>query len=385
MRAALVLALGALLAQEPAEPPSESNAPQLRPAGKRRALGGLSGLRATSTVVFAGRPDDPHRLEVVLQFPDRDRWLLTREGAAGRRIEFRYGEHAYVVQNGERVSVQPSAAEREEFLRRMALRRAVLMWPEAAPWTGDESGSATRTAPIHALAADLDDPARPAIGSLEARLAEDGRPREVRALRPDGSPQESLAITAWGNAGGRAFPTGLRLVLGDQVIWEETVELDTRAIFRDGYFLPADRQGLLPKAQRFERRVLPPVTVRRIPLEGAPGWEAALGRARALILEASPRMRTLGHGVVPLPVLVLDAEGIPREVVLRLTTAVAPPPEGWTAEPRTQALRMTLEGVSPPEAEHLEDLRATLPPGREELDLWVEVGSAQVALDLRLR
>ncbi|MEM7310588.1 MAG: hypothetical protein AAF682_28185 [Planctomycetota bacterium] len=372
--ATLAASLAALQAGD--EAPQD---PPLASAGKRRPVAGLAGLKAESAVRFLGRAADPHRLEVTFLFPDRARWALRHDASGERTLQYRYGEHAFVLPRGEREAPTPTAAERAAMLRPLELRRAAFLWPAGFDWSGE---GAVRTAPLRTLS---DGGQGAPLGSLRADLAPDGRPRRLAVLDPHGVVQEELLIRAWTEQRGRTWPGEMRLIVGGREVWEETLsKITTRLDRLEGYFLPPNHQGLAPASDAPQPVRLEQETTRIVPLDPAAGWALARERAAELVRSEAPALRDAGHDLRALPSFRLDAQGRPTGVVLRLKALARPAPEGFASEPATPALRMALDGATEPTPEALARLRAAIPAGYVEAGLRAEATPSRLTLELRL-
>jgi hypothetical protein len=327
-----LLGLALLLAPQEGEDPT---AP-----GPRVGIEGIAGFMATSEVVFAGAPDQPHRLEFVYLFPDRARWLLAAEDAAARVLYYRFGERSWRVDAAGKASVEVEEDELDTTLLQMELRRAVLHFPAGLAWEEREDGS--RRAPVRARSKAK---ARP-IGHLEARLDGEGALASISVHDGGGELVESLTVTAWRTTRGRAWPGELVLANQDGVVWHETLgEVETRVHLVDDFFRPADRRRLRGTHVVDGRVVraldLPAVTYRRYPLEEGAEWSAALAASRAHIAAAGRELVGTNLGLDPVPAFELDDEARPVACLVRLQTA-APPPEGWSRRSDRPGLGMLL-------------------------------------------
>jgi hypothetical protein len=277
-------------------------------------------------------------------------------------------------------------AARDDLVRRMELRRALLLWPDGFAWeptvgtavepaaAGPTTGTELRHAPLGPL------------GRLEAELGDDGRPLRMRSRDAAGRLRETYTELAWSPpsspagraAGGRAVPAALALEVEGVTVWRETfTEVATRAEFLDLQFVPPDRPAFRPELPT-RRRVglprleqqLPARTVRRAPLQGGPELPAALEQA-AELWRAAHAHPPAGHALAAEVELELSPAGAPQAVLLALVEGdpAAEPPAGWTRAP-AHAVRAAYLDTLPPEpratlAAMLEELETGLPAGRE--------------------
>ncbi|MCZ6597271.1 MAG: hypothetical protein O7B99_06525 [Planctomycetota bacterium] len=347
----------------------------VRAPGPPRPIAGMRGFFATTTVVFEEQPDEPHKLHAAYLFPDRARWTLSRK--TDRVINYRYGARTFQLPESSRDSIEYRAAERDKVLLRMELRRAAMTWPDGFAWTG---AAARRSTPVSSRS---DDGAR-SIGTLRVRLAEDGRPASLAAVRPDGEVQETLEIRSWREDRGRTWPSTMALVVGGKVVWTETLKsVSTRVDFVEDYFLPPDQKELAERRSMVIALLLRAFTGRRTILSADEGWDAALDRAKALIAAAAQA----GRNPDPVPTFELHADGRPRSVLVRLKTPVRPAPEGWFTVEDRSGLSLSVpaaDGVTP---ERLTDLLRAVPTGLRAGTPYVrfyERGAARVQIALPL-
>lgn len=205
----------------------------LESAPARTRVGGMRGVRATSKVIFDSAPQRPHELLLSAAFPARTRIELV--SADGRIERYQLGRALF----GRDVTRErrtpdpgfaltgPGAIETE---LDMALRRAVLLWPDALEFVG---AGRTRTAKVRKL------------GVLVADLDEDtGRPRRMTAYGSDGRASASFREITWNERDRRAWPDTFEFWAGDRRIWRETVtDADDRWVFGDPWFMPPDLMG----------------------------------------------------------------------------------------------------------------------------------------------
>lgn len=351
-----------------------------RMPGEKAAVAGLAGFHSVSEVTMSQAPDDPHQLEVLEIFADRTRWAMRRVNSLDRRIEYRFGEHLFVLDVGQRESTPILGVDQAAALRRMALRRAAFLWPDGAAWSQEGS---MRTAPALALAAD---PASRAIGELRLALDGDGLPNRFEVLTPAGVVQESLEILERQEIKERSWPSRLTLRAGDTLIWEEWVTtLEVRLSYHDPHFLPPGQKEILRPLARPERRLFLAETVISVPLKQAFDWDETVTWAREVRNEQAARLREEGANLDKTLVLELTRDARPTTLVLRLdprTPSESPP--GWSASASRRGLRLVLGGTSAPARSHVETLREAIPEGMSESGLRVEIHRGEVHLDLFL-
>jgi hypothetical protein len=365
---------------------------ELRIPAPARALAGLNGVQTKSDIRLIAAPDDPHRLDVMFAFPDRQRWTLSRESALNDRlIQLRFGEHGFQVEVGDRDSRAMREAEeggdpgeRLEFLRRCALRQAAFLWPEGARWKGD---GARREAPIYTLEPDGADepPPASAIGSLVATVGADGRLSQLTSRDAQGTAEETLEFRAWQTVSGREWPANLRLAVRGVPVWDERVrEVEPTVRFADRAFVPSDRAVLLREYAEPLRVRLGATVRRRYPLEPPTSWPAALERAEHLRRSAAAALPD-GVALAPEVWLELGDGGEPRGVVLELAGAPEEPPAGWKAVPAVDAVVLELEGLDPPAERARTRLAGAIPAGREAAAWSARVGARKIRLQAVLR
>jgi hypothetical protein len=317
-------------------------------------------------------------------FPDRARWTMRRDGTDDRRIEYRFGEHAFALELRERESEPLADGDLAAFQRRVALRQAAFVWPDGAAWegTGEE-----REAPIAALSGDppAASPAPspvPSIGRLVAHLDASGRPRSIESRDPSGRLEETLEIQAWSSGGGRDWPARLRLLAEGEPIWEETV-IDVGASTRvDDYFVPVNQRQVLRPYAALERPRLPRAAVLRLPLAAGADWAAARARADEARRERRAELLRAAVALDERTWIGLSPDTLaPLFVELRLLEPSARLPAGFEERPERDALRLTLGGEAPPGAAERDRLRAALPPGRTAEAWTAAVGNGEVLLD----
>jgi hypothetical protein len=377
------LLVACLALASPAGPQDGPAAGAPRTPAERHALAGLAGFRIVSRLDFGA---EQNRLTAVYLFPDRVRWHFEAYGA-------KRSEHLYLYRLGERVHELRSGgasrelveAERDGVLLQMELRRALFFWPDGFEWLEREPGS--RRALVRPCACCRKEP----IGELLATLDDAGRPREIRALAPDGRVREGLTLRAWQELAGRGWPKELALFQGGTQQFEETVEsVETRVHFSDPAFLPPDRR-LPADTGRGGLDVLSidliAVTHRERELPAGSDWPEALDRARAWIEEARAELVPRGLAVDPVPTFLLGPDARPRLCLVRLAHSEPAPPPGWETIEERPGLALRLEEISELTGARLAWLRALAPadahPGEPYLRLQPDgPGRVQVVLPL---
>ena len=210
-------------------PSAASQAPSVPP---REKVAGLWGVEVWTRVSFPDQPEVPHRLQTLLAFPARTRWVLAPEdNPLGQvRLVYEYGERLFLVEPGTPDSIEMIGDSLREQRRNMALRRALFV-PEAFPWSEASDGS---------RGADLGE-----AGRLVAHGPAQ-RPQRIESWSAADEASLSLVDIRWEDPAAeadRAWPSAWRLELGEQVLWEETL---TRGEVLGGVFtrsfLPPDRR-----------------------------------------------------------------------------------------------------------------------------------------------
>ena len=342
-------------AQEEAQPTEEAPASSPLPGpAARKKVAGIGGFVAESRVVMPQRPDWPHRFDSYYAFPDRVRWWLSPEGSlapGARRLVYRYGEQAHLLDNGQAVSEELLGEERFDLFLRMELRRALFLWPDGFEWTTSERSAQ----------ADLG-----ATGRLVATLDEQGRPTSLSSLDREDRPVETLHTITWREQDGRPWPATLRL-RGDQgEVWsEEVLSVRTSPRYLDSFFLPPDRREFKGTETVDDVQLqgvdVPARIERRFELGGQTEWRQVIEDCRPLVNAALEKLGSDGPGIESVYYFELDAEARPVSLVLRLAAGElapgAPPPEGWRRRESLPALSLQVRSLSWVSKERLEALR----------------------------
>lgn len=324
----------------------------LRDPGPRTEVAGISALVARSRLRFRSAPDQPHELIATFAFPERGRMWIAPEGASGRRLRFTYGRRAFALDPGWPASSELTGNEREETLRQLALRRAVLLWPEAFDWIEGEPQCRT---------ADLG-----SIGSLTATLGPDGLPTEITSRDASEGTFERLIGIEWNPGPGRHWPKRFTLALGDTAVWdEEVLSVDPTARYVDAYFLPPDRRPDTTSGTRDERLQsvdVPAMTFRRVALPEGTDWKGALASAERARKETREELGA-DLDIDAFTTLELDPHGRPRAVLLRLGYGEREVPEGFERREEFPALSVRLGALADVGSAVLARLEATAGPG----------------------
>lgn len=349
----------------------------------RVRVAGIDTLRMSSRVRFTAPGAAPHSLEVVFAFPARARVVLRPDGGeiSGRVRRYRRGTALFGTGYFEDQSTRFEGARRADELLALEARLAVMLWPESHPWLREGEEHRAVIPDVGVLVADLL-PGEP----------DGGRPRRVRALRPDGTLVESLEVTGWraeeATARPRVWPTGLRLVVDGQVVWVESiVSVESWGRIADESFVPPDLRER-PSAARD--------AVRAVDVLGGVVRDLALldehGRAHSLadaMVHAAALTEAARRSEPPLSAditVVLDHELAPRAVRLRLVSEPAKLPPGWRYEAPAPAWVYLLDDLGEVVPERLMELRRSTPPDLAAHDevLLTVTGDAQGGVRLVL-
>lgn len=223
-------------------------------APRSTKIGRIRAVRLRSTVTFDGAPDRPHELEVSFAFPAKARMSLSHGGSVTER--FLLGAATFGREQSRGAPESPSYALRGdsglETRIDFALRRAVMMWPNAPVKTdvispgdepSDELGDELKGVGVFEGAGRSFTARIDGIGVLLADVDETtGRPSRMRAFDTKGRASAELRITRWSEQDGRWWPRDLSFHAGGGRIWTETVDaIETTWRFTDTWFLPPDR------------------------------------------------------------------------------------------------------------------------------------------------
>ena len=343
-------------AQDEAQPAEQApvQSPLPGPAAREK-IAGIAGFVAESRVVMPQRPDWPHRFDSYYAFPDRVRWWLSPEGSlapGARRLVYRYGEQAHLLDAGQADSEELLGAERFDLFLRMELRRALFLWPDGFDWTTSERSAQADLGPT---------------GRLVVTLDEQGRPTSLSSLDREDRPVETLHTITWREQDGRQWPATLRL-RGDQgEVWtEEILSVRTSPRYLDSFFLPPDRREF-----KGDERVddvllqgvdLPARVERRFELSERGEWRQVIEGCAPLVEAALESLGSDGPGIESAYYFELDDEARPLALILRLAAGElepgTSPPEGWQRRESLPALSLQVRSLSWIKQERLVALRA---------------------------
>jgi hypothetical protein len=210
------------------------------PLPKQSPCAGIDGFRLVYDVRFAAAQDVPHQLEVTQIFPARAHWCLSYSGPAGlsRVIDLQAGETAWHQADGSKEAFELTAAERADFERRNALRKALVVWPEGIAWQTTVDPNATGMDEMQQAALPMLSESE-ALGSLVVWIGADGRPNRAAVLQPLGAVQEDLRGITWKAHDGRLWPAAAELWVGGERVWTESLlSASVKVAFMDAYFWP---------------------------------------------------------------------------------------------------------------------------------------------------
>ncbi len=350
--------------------------------GPKAPIAGISGFRSKSRVSSFPDGKDTRALDAYYVFPDRVRWQLLREGAPAseRLLYFRSGEGYWIQRAGVAQSIPLEGDELLATMAHMELRRALMLWPDGLTWSGE--GALRRAhSPIRPQARDGQ---QPRVLVLDARLDEQGRPRELEARweLPSGDQRDlelSFRDVTWLDQGGRWWPHTLTLEGPGVHGWHEAFEsVDPRLDSLDHFFLPADRKpGQAPAGLETPMAVkLPPVVQLRLLLAEGSSWDAALTTARRLHGEQAALLTGQGIELDGAVAIEIDGSGQPVACLLRLTNASPELPQGWSRLAARDGISLRRNSQGPFSAADLARVGALLPAG-------AQAGAAYVRLHRR--
>lgn len=340
----------------------------------RTRVAGIDSLRATSRVTFATPGAAPHVLEVSYAFPARTRASLRREdGDQGARVlRYRRGERLYGLGPGEATSAEIEGAACVDEVLALEGRLALLLWPESHAWTGE---GATRRATLPGLGALEVELERGSPGDFPGRATLPELPRLVRMVRADGTTSERFEVRGWAQQDpeARTFPRGLRLVAGDDVVWnEEFLAIERSVRWSEDWFVPPDRRAPRDSALERVRAVdLLETRARDVALvaEGDTplALDAALARARALAAE----VRASGLALAPHTTLVLAPDGTPRAARLELAQDAETDDAAWRALASRPAWVSFCDALDEVDARRMRELERAAPHDRDIAHEWL--------------
>jgi len=325
-------------------------------------IAGLRGLTVVSRVVFLSAPDSPHSFETNYIFPDRARWWLSFEDEdyGYRRAEYRYGDRIFIFDAGSSTSEELLELDHADSMRRMELRRALFLYPDGFEWKLDAKTGTTALG-------ELSDGS--AIGSLVVELDSDDRPARMRVLTPEGEEQETLAVERWKKKNDRNWPELLQLVVGEQVVWTETVlKVDPGRRYIDSFFIPVDRraggaQELGVDTNTEVRQIdLPIFAYRNFELPAKTTWTDALRLGREIWERENKPGSAVRGRLDPDLRFEIDARGRPTFAVLHLAET-SPLPDQWQLTEARSGLMIVLDKFEHLSGSRIDGLLRSIPVG----------------------
>ena len=346
----LLLCFGALLPASPgpaeAQTAQESEVAVAQDERKNEVIAGLRGLTIISTLSFDAAPDLPHNFETNYIFPARARWWMSFEDEQNgyRRAEYRYGDRVFVYGQGSSKSEELTELNQTDALRRMELRRALFLYPDGFEWKVEAGVGRAELLPL----AD-----ESSVGSLYVDLDAEGRPKRMRVITPENQEQESLVVDSWSAKPEveteRQWPKSMRLVVGEQGIWSETVQkVDPGRRYIDSFFIPADRRAgasreLGADTNSEVRQIdLPVFAYRQVELPADTSWSQALELGQEFLDRENRPGSALAGRLDDDVRFEIDARGRPTFAVLHLKKT-SPLPKGWKLTEARSGLMIVLD------------------------------------------
>lgn len=340
------------------DPPTRKDSgdkPRLAPLPALAPIAGLNGFEAISTLTSPTATDPPHKLVAAYVFPDRV--SLNLSASKGKLIErqlhLRYGEHVFVMKPRSSTSQELRDADRNDVLRQMELRRALMLWPDGFEWKG---AGAERGADLGSM------------GSLRARYADtaDKRPIEIASLDTAGQVIDAFKALTWRVTKGRTWFDAGEYWLADKLVWTEKIEsIDTSKTFIDYFFLPTDLRDTTTAHDVMAGRVqpldLPSFCARRFALDTGVTWEGALSELEKLRAEWTKRLETTGLKLDSKATFEVSNDVRPVACLLRLATIPEPIPEGFAITPVRTSRAMYVHGRDEATPARLKTLSEALP------------------------
>jgi hypothetical protein len=355
---ALALILAILAA--PQSPPTASSTPAKGEPGPRQPVAGLRSVECGSTIVYASRPDDPHRLQATYAFPDRARWWRSAgtETSARREMLFRFGSTFWSVPEGGGVSVRLAGDALTLANIQLEMRRAVFLWPQGFEWKRDGKQSVVPLA---------------GLGTLTATFADAAakNPTAFAFTGADGKPGDEYRAVAWRMEKDKPWPTRLELWHDKALVWTETVDsIDTSTRFIDAYFVPPDTRdnsASKPMAVGEVRPTdVPENRSQRVALPKKTTWEAARAEHKRLAAEREPDLKAQGLHLDDRETFEVSDALEPTAVILRLAPCKEPLDpalaKDWPRTPERPALYTFVASLSALAPARLADLRKAAPP-----------------------
>lgn len=352
--------------QRQASAPQGSQAGPSKPVGlpalpPRRAIAGIQTLATTSTVTFDAAPEKTHELVATFAFPGRARLQLTLQDNATmqRKLRYVYGELAFALEPGSKASVELQAADRDEALAEVELRRAAFLWPDGFEWKAKDALREASAGKLGTLRARLEDAQR----SPGAPAA----PAAIELVDEHGAARIALRAIRWLEKDGRTWPASFEIWRGDKRVATEMVDArDTTRSYLDSFFLPADRRDASTEHDAMigvvRSQELPSFCARRVVLEAGSTWTTARAQIEKLRVEWSATLARSSLALEPNWTVELDAEARPVALLVRTTAVPATPPEGFETTAVRQARVVFVRGLEEATAERLAALRRAAPP-----------------------
>jgi hypothetical protein len=353
--------------QDPETSDAEAAKPEFTPPGKRRAINGVASITGLTYLVFPSAPDQAYQLEFTYVFPDRVRWHMAPkvEGSdpeeknnrplrrtqnerlanrGSRRLMYRFGAGAWSIEPGQTSSAPYEGDQQRITLLQFELRRCALIWPAEFEWATD--GQLRRTE-IEGL------------GTLEVELDEEsGLPLLMRSIDADGTVREEYKSIQWqerqpdADAKTPPAPKSWQLHVAGKHIWtEEFQNLRTGLRYNDAFFKPFDRRKktrmVSSPQDGVEQIEIPRLSVWREDLsaEAKADWNLALEQARKAIAIWKPQLEGTDMLLDERPAFLLDDQGKPLRLELRMKGVADYPPARWFTQWGIPALRQARVGT----------------------------------------
>ncbi len=366
-RTALTLVLmlaGSALALPATQAVEQKPLPTPAPGQK---IAGLGGFHARSTIVFDNAPERPHVLDATYVFPDRVRlWFgVDARVATTLRMQYRCGSSTFEVSESSAKSRELEGAERDASLRAMDLRRAWMMWPDAASWS---TSGLERTADLGTH------------GRLRARFASanHARPSELAVLGPDGVVELEFKAITWHQVGSRTWPASAEVWHGGTIAWREQLQLDTidtQGVFLDTYFVPADRrpEAIPPTSSpdAIQLRDLPEYCAKRFEFAAGIAWDDARKEESRLRREVAAELKSRGLALEGRVTIEMAADGSPRACLIRLASVPQDVPPGFAVTPARPGVAQLVTSLDQVTQARLESVRAAAPAGSRTAPAYV--------------
>ena len=350
-----------VLAQENQEEPEESASLE-SDEPEQEVIAGLRGFTVVSRVLFLSAPESPHSFETNYIFPARARWWLSSDDKVygDRRAEYRYGDRIFIFNAGSSTSDELIEFEHAISMRRMELRRALFLYPDGFEWKLDAKSG---TSVLEELADGT------VVGTLVVELDSEDRPARMRVLTPEGEEQEALAVESWKKKNDRYWPERLELVVGEQVVWKETVlKVDPGRRYIDSFFIPVDRraggaQELGVDTNSEVRQIdLPIFAYRNFELPANTTWSKALRLGGEIWERENKQGSPVRDRLDPDLRFEIDARGRPTFAVLHLAET-RPLPDEWQLTEARSGLMIVLDKFEQLSGSRIDRLLRSIPVG----------------------